>query len=368
MLFFAPLLHEPSTLSRKDHSMGKHTKPLNKGQKEKFEKIVPVTYLHQINPHAAGIDIGSRSHHVAVRLQTDEISIKEFSAYTTDLYHIADWLQENHVTTIAMESTGIYWIPLYDVLEERGMEVKLVNARHVKNVSGRKNDIEDAQWLQQLHSCGLLSGAFRPIEKIRPLRTYMRQRSLLIECMTPHIQHMQKALSQMNLQLSNVLNDITGATGMKIIRSIVAGVRDPKVLAEMRNYRCAKSEDEIEKALTGHWREEHLFELQQALELYDFYQKQLLECDEKIEAALCALTSEESLSPVTVSQEKKPRAHRTKGNALYFDAKPYLQNITGVDLTKIPGIDTNTALKLLGEIGHDMSPWKSPGNFTSWLG
>lgn len=343
-------------------------KQKEKKQKEKTEKKVPSPSFDQINLHAAGIDIGSKSHFVAVRTPTGELTIKEFGSFTSDLYELSQHLKENKVTTVAMESTGVYWIPLYDLLEEEGFEVQLVNARHVKNVTGRKTDVEDCQWLQKLHSFGLLQGSFRPHEKILPLRAYSRQRSMLIEYINPHIQHMQKALFQMNVQLTNVLSDITGLTGMKIIRAIVTGERDPKVLAQMRDHRCAKSQEEIEKSLTGTWRAEHIFSLQQALELYDFYQKQILSCDEKIEQALKVLNEDDSSTPNSLMSQE-PRSHRTrKGNALYFDVRTYLKNLTGCDLTKIPGIDGNTALKLIGEIGLDMKQWKSEKHFASWLG
>ena len=356
--------------------MTKSTRPSPKKQKEKrqekkIEKSVSSPSFDQVNPHAAGIDIGSKSHFVAVRTLAGEVIIKEFDSFTSDLYELSKHLKENKVTTVAMESTGVYWIPLYDLLEEEGFEVKLVNARHVKNVTGRKTDVEDCQWLQKLHSFGLLSGAFRPVEKIRPLRAYNRQRSLLIESMAIHIQHMQKALFQMNIQLSNVLSDITGVTGMKIIRAIVAGTRDPKVLAQFRSHKCASSLEDIEKSLTGHWKNEHLFSLQQALELYDFYQKQILHCDEKIEEALQELNGGENprdsnnQSNDDKSPKKTPKSYK---NALHFDVKAYLQSITGVDLTKIPGIDGISALKIIGEIGTDMNPWKSAAHFTSWLG
>jgi hypothetical protein len=361
--------------------MTKDTRPVpkkqrEKRQKKKIEKSVSSSSFDQVNPYAAGIDIGSKSHFVAVRTLTGEVVIKEFGSFTSDLYELSKHLKENKVTTIAMESTGVYWIPLYDLLEEEGFEVKLVNARHVKNVTGRKTDVEDCQWLQKLHSFGLLSGAFRPEEKIRPLRAYIRQRSLLIESMAVHIQHMQKALFQMNIQLSNVLNDITGVTGMKIIRAIVEGQRDPKILAQFRDRRCAKSTKEIEKSLTGHWKNEHLFSLQQALELYDFYQEQILHCDEKIEEALQELNGgktpeeeEKNQKCDAAALKKTPNSRKSsKGNTLHFDVKAYLQSITGVDLTKIPGIDGKSALKIIGEIGTDMSPWKSAAHFTSWMG
>jgi hypothetical protein len=349
-------------IKRRIKGMAQLKKTLKTSQKKKTVE----NGLPQVNPYAAGIDIGSNSHFVAVCTPDGEVSVKEFATFTTDLYVIAQWLEENGVTTVAMESTGIYWIPLYDVLEEKGFEVKLVNARHVKNVTGRKSDVEDCRWIQQLHSCGLLQGAFRPEEKIRPLRAYSRQRSILIGSMTSHIHHMQKALLQMNLKLNNVLSDITGATGMKIIRAIVAGEHNPKTLAQFRDRRCAKTIKEIEKSLTGHMQEEHLFSLQQALESYDFCQKQILNCDEKIEKALTLLNGGEELGK---SLPQQPRTYKTAaGNALYFDVASYLKSIARVDLTQIPGIDGHSALKLIGEIGTSMSPWKTAQHFTSWLG
>ena len=357
--------------------MTKSTRPSPKKQKKKrqekkIKESVSSPFFDQMNPHAAGIDIGSKSHFVAVRTEAGEVIVKEFDSFTSDLYELSKHLKEHKVTTVAMESTGVYWIPLYDLLEAEGFEVKLVNARHVKNVTGRKTDIEDCQWLQKLRSFGLLSGAFRPIEEIRPLQAYIRQRALLIESMAVHIQHMQKALFQMNIQLSNVLSDITGLTGMQIIRAIVAGQRDPKILSKFRHNRCAKPVEEIEKSLTGHWKDEHLFSLQQALELYDFYQEQILHCDKKIEEALQELnggkTPKEDENGPKNDGKAPEKKQKPRKNALHFDVKAYLRSITGVDLTRIPGIDGNSALKIIGEIGTDMSPWKSAAHFTSWMG
>jgi transposase len=236
---------------------------------QKKEKID----LKQINPYVAGIDIGSSSHFVAAPVPADtpddlEICIREFSSFTPDLEALADWLKECKVTSVAMESTGVYWIPLYELLESRGFEVYLVDARHVKNVTGRKTDVEDCQWIQKLHSCGLLSPAFRPDDKVLPLRSYTRQRDTLVEEAASCVRRMQKALTQMNLHLSIVLSDVTGLTGMKIIRAIVEGERDPKKLAQFRDARCKQPIDVIEKSLTGNYRAEHLFSLRQALESY----------------------------------------------------------------------------------------------------
>jgi transposase len=331
--------------------------------------------------HVAGIDIGSRSHFVAAPVISEgmhEIGIKEFASFTPDLHALADWLKECKVTSVAMESTGVYWIPVYELLESQGFEVKLVDARHVKNVSGRKTDVEDCQWLQQLHACGLLSGAFRPEDKILPLRSYMRQRETLISASATAIQHMQKALTQMNLHLSNVLNDIVGLTGMTIIRAISAGERDPKKLAAFRDPRCKQPQDIIEKSLTGNYRVEHLFSLQQALEAFDFYQQQILNCDKKIESALEQLnpvplhvdeTSQDVSRGKKVSKPAVPRTYRIHGgNLFYFDPMAFLKGITGMDLTKIPGVEANLAVRILSEIGTDMSKWKSAKHFAAWLG
>lgn len=237
------------------------------------------SHLEHINRMAAGIDIGSASHYVAIPQGCDEECVREFKSFTPDLLALAEWLKKCRIETVAMESTGVYWIPLYELLESKGFEVKLVDARHVKNVSGRKTDVLDCQWIQQLHTYGLLNGAFRPAEKICELRAYVRQRAMLIEQASHHIQHMQKAMSQMNLQLHNVLSDITGETGMKIIRAIVNGERDPNVLASYRNERCKNSIEVIEKSLMGYYRAEHIFALTQALELYDIYKEKIVVCD-----------------------------------------------------------------------------------------
>lgn len=235
-----------------------------------------------INPNAAGIDIGGISHFVAVPKDRDQINVREFGCFTVDIQEMIRWLKKCDIETIVMESTGSYWIPVFEMLDRAGFEVLLVDAHQVKNVKGRKSDVIDCQWLQQLHAHGLLHGAFRPEDKIVELRSYLRQRSMLIEAAAMHIQHMQKALTQMNLHLSNVISDITGVTGMAIIRAILRGERDPKKLAQMRDGRCKNSEEIIEKSLEGNYREDHLFTLQQAIEAYDFYQKKIVECDEEI--------------------------------------------------------------------------------------
>jgi transposase len=285
------------------------------------------------------------------------------------LYELAGWLGKCGIKTVAMESTGVYWIPVYELLESYGFEVKLVDARHVKNVSGRKTDVLDCQWLQQLHTYGLLNGAFRPSEQVCILRSYLRQRAMLIKQASSHIQHMQKALSLMNLQLHNVLSDITGNTGMKIVRAIISGERDPKILASYRDRRCKNTIEMIEKSLTGNYRDEHVFALTQAVELYDIYQNKIADCDKKIEKQLGTFTEK---SPAIKSAPQKSAAKRKSKshckNTPLFDAASHLIRITGVDLTAIPGIEASSALKLISEIGLDLTRWKSSKQFASWLG
>lgn len=322
-------------------------------------------HLSHINKMAAGIDIGSSSHFVAIPEGFDADCVREFKSFTSDLYELAAWLKHCGIDTVAMESTGVYWIPLYELLESQGFEVTLVDARHVKNVSGRKTDVLDCQWLQQLHTYGLLNGAFRPNEEVCALRTYMRQRSMLIRQAGIHIQHMQKALSQMNIQLHHVLSDITGVTGMRIIRSIVAGEHDAKVLAGYRNSGCKNPIEVIEKSLEGHYKEEHLFSLTQALELYDMYQDKIKKCDEALEKQIGLFKS----VPDKQSKTRTLKATRSKcKNTLSFDVRSHLIRTTGIDLTLIPGIEASSALKLISEIGLDLSRWKSSKHFASWLG
>jgi len=347
--------------------MRKDTKQKQYKSKKRVTKNKIPSHLEHINKMAAGIDIGSSSHFVAVPEGCDDVSVREFPSFTTDLYALADWLEQCGIETVAMESTGVYWIPLYELLESRGFDVKLVDARHVKNVSGRKTDVLDCQWLQQLHTYGLLNGAFRPNEQVCVLRAYLRQRSMLIKQASGHIQHMQKALSQMNLQLHNVLSDITGDTGMRIIRAIVSGEREPMMLASYRDRRCKNSLEIIAKSLTGNYREEHIFSLTQALELYDTYKEKILICDHKIEIQLSSFVDSRNERGENANNvKKKSRAHCK--NKLSFDVSSHLIRITGVDLTAIPGIEASTALKIISEIGLDLNRWKSSKQFASWLG
>ena len=308
--------------------------------------------LSRVSLNAAGIDVGASSHFVAVPEDRWDQPVREFEAFTADLYRLADWLAECRVETVAMESTGVYWIPLFGVLEERGFEVMLVDPSRIKNVPGRKTDVLDCQWLQQLHTYGLLSGSFRPEGEIRCLRSYLRQRAMLVEYASHHIQHMQKALTQMNVKLQHVISNITGKTGMTIIEAIVGGERNPRKLAALRDPRTRANEEIIARSLEGHWREEHIFELTQALELYRTYQDKIAQCDREIERQLGRFEDRSNGEPPAGDAGK-----RSQGNAPRFDLRNHLHRMTGVDLTRIDGVDAFTALKVVGEIGTDMTRW-----------
>ena len=319
--------------------------------------------LSRVNLNTAGIDVGATSHFVAVPADRAEPQVREFAAYTADLYRLAASLTDCEIEAVVMESTGVYWIPLFGVLEDRGFAVMLVDPRRIKNVPGRKTDVLDCQWLQQLHTYGLLSAAFRPEGEVRRLRSYLRQRAMLVRYASHHIQHIQKALSQMNVKLQHVISDVTGKTGLAIIDDIVRGERDAHQLAQHRDPRIRADQETIARSLQGHWREEHIFELAQALELYRVYQGKIAECDGKIQAAL----EEFELVAAGAPPAKAGRIQKQK-NAPAFDVRAHLYRITGVDLTRIDGVDAYTALKVISEIGTDMSKWPSAGHFASWLG
>jgi transposase len=326
-------------------------------------KIVDFDVLQQINEHAAGVDLGAEEIWVAVPHSRDTEAVRKFGTWTAELRNIAAWLKRCGVQTVAMESTGIYWVPLYEMLERQGFEVYLVNARHIKNVSGRKTDVLDCQWIQQLHTYGLLQRSFRPPEHICAIRALVRQREMLIHSRAAHIQHMQKALLLMNVQLTMVLSDITGITGMQIIRAIVSGERDPHVLASFRNAKCAKSEEQIAQALDGHYRPEQLFALQQAVELYDFYGRQLQACDAELEK----LYAQCEPSPPVEELSSRGKQQRRK-NQPYFDLRRQLFQMTGVDLTAVDGLDALTVQTIVSEVGVDMHPWPTHKHFGAWLG
>jgi transposase len=320
--------------------------------------------LRRVNPRAAGIDIGSASHWVAIDPSLAQQPVREFAAYTRDLQALADWLVEHEIQTVAMEATGVYWIALFDLLRERGLEVCLVDARATKQVAGRKSDISDCQWIQELHSYGLLKQAFVPEAQIATLRSYVRQRDRWVADASRAIQHMQQALELMNLKLTEVVSDITGTTGMAIIDSILAGERDAERLSELRNARCSRSQEEIACALLGTWREEHLFALSQARDYYRYLGERIAACDEQIAAAMAACAS-----PAGSSSEPPNVGKRDSGaHPFGFDAHGHCYRMADVDLTAIAGVGANTVLTVLSETGTDMSAWRSERAFGSWLG
>jgi len=324
------------------------------------------TQLTCLNPDVAGIDCGAAEHYVAVPPDRDPQPVHAFSTFTDGLQRLAGWLTACRVKSVAMEATGVYWIPLYELLEARGFDVVLVNARHLKNVPGRKSDVSDAEWIRDLHSVGLLRGSFRPTAAIATLRAYLRHRQTLVESAGIYTQRMQKALVQMNLQLTQVVSDITGVTGLRILRDIVAGQHDPQRLATHRDYRCQASPAEIVAALTGHYRPEHLFVLQQNLELFDACQRQLAACDTAIEAQLALLTAPIARPATPVPPSRTAR--KPRDNQPGFEIRRPLHHLTGgVDLTQIDGIAPYTALKLVSELGTDMTRWPTEQHFTSWL-
>jgi transposase len=308
--------------------------------------------------------VGSRSHFVAVGAGRDQDGqdVREFGSFTCDLYAIADWLEACGVDTVAIESTGVYWISLYEVLENRGFEVILVDPRKLKRAPGRKTDVKDCQWLQELHTYGLLSGAFRPDDDVCRLRGLVRQRETLVKQSSIHIQHIQKALTQMNVKLREVVREVTGVTGMRIVRAILDGERDPAKLASLRDHRCKNDAATLAKALEGNWRGEHLFALRQSVQLLDYCAQLIADCDQEIEKVLASYDE----IPGTTAAATAAPVYRRRHDA-HFNLHSALIRMTGVDLTEIEGIQSLTALKIVSEIGTDMSKWPSAKHFASWL-
>ena len=327
-------------------------------------KGVPAGEWATLNPDAAGLDLGASEIWVAVPPDRDPQPVRSFETFTPDLQALAEWLMACRVKTVAMESTGVYWIPIFELLEARGFEVYLVNAQHIHNVPGRKSDVQDCQWIQRLHSYGLLSASFRPEGEMVVLRAYLRQRAMLIEHRAPHVQHMQKALQQMNVQLTQVLSDITGVTGLAIIQAIIAGERNPVVLAQYANPRCHSSQDEIAKALTGSYRAEHVFALQQALALYEAYTDQLAVCDRQLERQYAA--SKPRFDPDDpehpLGPDPKPNAHSKNGPS--FDVRTPLFKLVGVDLKAVDGFNESIAQTLLAAKPEDFN---RPPSLERWV-
>lgn len=340
----------------------------SKKKKTKKQKLTAkeIESFDIVNPNAAGIDIGSKEHWVCVPPARTEDNVKKFSTFTCDLYAIGKWLKECKVDTVAMESTGIYWIPLYQVLEKMGFKVNLINARHIKNVPcRRKTDRVDCQWIRRLHACGLLTSSFRPEQDICKIRTLMRHRDNLIRMKVRHTHHMLKSLEQMNLKLTSVLSDITCVTGLKIIKGIIDGNHNPKKLAKHRHYAVKASQLDIEKALEGDYCEEHIFTLKLAYDAYQFVIEQTQQCDSQIASYIEKMNPKENQEQLTF--DFLPKKSSSRKNAYFFDLRTYLDKITHVDLTAIPGIK-DLSLTIISEIGLDMTRWKSDKHFTSWLG
>src|SRR3954471_19963835 len=328
----------------------------------------PARDIAPVHPHAAAVDIGATLHVAAVRPGCDPEPVRTFGTFTTDLHRLADWFEQCGVETVAMESTGVYWIPLYEILDQRGFEVVIVNARDAKHVPGRKTDVSDAAWLQRLHEYGLLRASFRPKGEIATLRSYLRQRERLLDQAAAHIQHMQKALTEMNLQLHHVVADVTGVTGLRILRALGAGERDPDTLAAYSDPRCKAPAEILRAALVGNYREEHVFALAQALaqalELYDIYQAKVAACDQRIEAVLERL---KAANPPPAAALPPARPRRRQPTERGFALREALHAILGADPTQIDGIGPSLALTLVGECGTDLSAWPSAKHFTSWL-
>jgi len=331
--------------------------------------------LEVVHPNAAGIDIGNESHFVSIPPGRDPAPIREFGSWTSDLREMASWLKEHGIQTVAMQSTGVYWIAVQEVLEHAGLEVYLVNARGTKNLPGRKSDVQECAWLRKLHTYGLLRNSFRPPEEIRAVRTIWRQRDRWVKESGRAVQQMQKALTTMNVQLANAISDISGLTGQAILRAIVAGIRNPWELAKLRDVHIAASEEEIANSLHGNWKEDVLFELRQVLEAYDFYQKQIAACDQELKKYTAAVATREitekhdlpkNTSPLPSSKPAR-RSKTHSRNRPGFDLATELQRTMGVDLTRIDGIDVITAQTIFSEIGPDFSAFRDENHFASWL-
>ena len=324
-----------------------------------------------LEQRAAGIDIGAREIWVAVPPELCPDAVRAFASFTEDLGALVEWLISLGIRTVAMESTGVYWIPLYELLESRGVEACLVDAHHMKNVPGRRTDWHDCQWLQYLHSVGLLRAAFRPEDQICAVRAIMRHRGELVGMAAQHVLHMQKALTQMNVQLHHVINDITGLTGLSIVDAILQGERDPEQLARLRHYRIQADEETIRKSLVGNWRPEHLFTLQQSRELYRFYQEQIQGCDREIQALLVQFEArvdpQQKPLPPDGKKRRKRNGRNPGGEEQGFDMRTEMYKLYGVDVLQIPGLE-RMAMSLFTEVGRDLTRFPTPGHFVSWLG
>jgi len=351
-----------------NHQTQHHWHEMNRKQRrEMMRKIQSEDLgLEVIHPDAAGIDIGNESHYAAVPPSRDSQPVRCFGCTTAALRAMAVWLQQCRIRTVAMQSTGVYWVAVYDILEQAGLEVYLVNARDTKNLPGRKSDVQESQWLMKLHTYGLLRKSFRPSQEIRVMRTFWRQRNDLVQSASRHILRMQKALTQMNIQLANVLSDVSGLTGQTIIKAILAGEREPHKLAAFRDCRVKASEEQIAQSLEGNWQPELLFLLKQEQKGYEFCQRQIAECDRELAQYLQKREDRSQGAPLP-EEKRKERLRKKRGNSPRFDLREGLFRMTGADLTRIDSIDVITAFMINREAGYDMSKWKTENHFVSWL-
>ena len=341
---------------------------MNRKQRREMQRKIQSQDLNLevVHPNAAGIDIGNEVHYVAVPPNRSSEAVRRFGCTTAELRAMADWLKQCGIQTVAMQSTGVYWIAVFDILEEAGLEVYLVNARETKNLPGRKSDVQESQWLMKLHTYGLLRNSFRPPQEIRTLRTYWRQRGDLVRAAGRHIQRMQKALTQMNIQLANVLSDISGKSGQAIIKAILQGERDAGELAALCDGRVQASQEEVAGSLEGNWQDDLLFVLQQEQDGYEFCQTQMAECDRHLEQCLQQRADRSQGASLPV-EKRKERRKKKKGNNPQFDLRASLFRMAGADLTLMDSVDVMTAMTILSEVGWDMSKWKTEDHFVSWL-
>lgn len=336
--------------------------------KTKNKKVKRISELSVLNPHVAGIDVSDNEMMVAYPVSSSHIEVRSFGCFTDDLEMISSCLKEYGIVSVAMESTGVYWVSLFLLLQERGFDVCLVNAKHVKNVTGRKDDEGDAEWIQKLHSCGLLRPSFQPDAMTRTLRSMVRHRKNLVRTCTTYIHRMQKALELMNIKLHTVISDIDGKTGLQIIRAILDGERDPEILADMRDNRIKASREEIIKSLKGFWTVEHIFELRQCYELFSIHRKMIEDCDLEIEKQLTIqIQSKKRDQDIDTKPEPVNRKRAGKVKVSY-NLTSHLQQILGVDLTQVFGLNEISVLTIMSEVGTDMTKWKNEHYFTSWLG
>ena len=340
-------------------------KPTGK-QKRSVQKKVDWKALEIVHPDAAGIDVGGSEHWVAIGPERDPEPVRRFGCFTADLRKMGRWLVEKGVRSVAMQSTGVYWMPVFEVLEQQGLEVYLVNAQHTKNVPGRKSDVQECQWLLKLHAFGLLNNSFQPSDEIRVARTLWRHRGDLVAEAGSSVQRMQKVLTEMNVQLSHVLSDLSGVSGMNIIKAILEGERDPQVLAAMVMPGVKATPEDIIKSLEGNWRDELLFVLRQHLELYRLYQEKITDCDRQLRKHLESLGSK--VDPQMQPLGPRPKGKKIARNAPEFDLRSELYRISGIDWAQINGIDVLTAQTVIAEVGADLSAFPSEKQFTSWLG